>query len=168
MGGQQTLGFWGVTTTLKSIPKVWYNFICATLNPSLHLSTVTKDKTILLYAIVKNIKFNVGYVTKIGIIESAQGRCTGALIHPSLITILCKMYEVPMLDFEEQSPHKRPIPLPTTKNGSSEDSEDDTEERRAKEEVKVEEVEEEEETDEAPVGPLDPCLQRELERLSVF
>ena len=37
---------------LKPIPNVWYNFIYSTLKPCLHLSTVTKDKMILLYAII--------------------------------------------------------------------------------------------------------------------
>ena len=69
--------------TLKIVPKVWYNFLCAKLKPSLHLTTVTKDKTILLYAIVQGIKFDVGHVIESGIIKSTQGRYTGALIHPS-------------------------------------------------------------------------------------
>ena len=46
--------------TLKPIVKVWYNFLCAKLKPNLHLTMVTKDKTILLYAIVQGIKFDVG------------------------------------------------------------------------------------------------------------
>ena len=55
---------------LKPVPKVWYNFICATLKPSLHLSIVTWDKTILLYAIVQGNKFDVGNVIERGIIKS--------------------------------------------------------------------------------------------------
>ena len=35
-----------------------------TLKPSLHLLIVTKDKVIHLYAIVKDLKFDVGYVIK--------------------------------------------------------------------------------------------------------
>ena len=53
---------------LKFVPKPWYNFLYATL-----FSIVTKDKEILLYAIVKDIKFNVGYVIERGIIELTQG-----------------------------------------------------------------------------------------------
>ena len=71
-------------SALKPVLKAWCNFICATLKPS-HLSTVTRDKTILLFTIVQGIKFDVGHVIKRGIIESTQGRCTRALIHPSLI-----------------------------------------------------------------------------------
>ena len=82
--------------TLRSVLKAWYNFLYATLKLSLHLSTITKDKAILLYAIVKDIKFDVGYVIERGIIELTQGRCTEALIHSFLITLLCRMAEVPM------------------------------------------------------------------------
>ena len=104
-------------STLKSVAKSWYNFICTTLNPSLHLSIVTRDKTILLYAIVHDIKFDVGHVIEREIIESTQGRCTGALIHPSLITQLCRLAEVSMLEFEEKSPYRILVPLPKAKNG---------------------------------------------------
>ena len=55
---------------LKPILKACYNFICATLKPSLHLSTVTRDKMILLYVIIQDIKFYVGHVIERGIIES--------------------------------------------------------------------------------------------------
>ena len=37
--------------TLTPVAKVWYNFLCAKLRPNIHLSTVTRDKTILLYVI---------------------------------------------------------------------------------------------------------------------
>ena len=36
--------------SLMLVAKVWYNFLCVKIKPTLHLSTVTKDKTILLYA----------------------------------------------------------------------------------------------------------------------
>ena len=72
--------------TLTPVAKVWYNFLCAKLRPNLHLTTVTKDKTILLYVITQGIKFDVEHVIERGIIESSHGHCIGALIHPSLIT----------------------------------------------------------------------------------
>ena len=40
-------------TALTPVLKVWYNFLCVKIKPSLHLYTVTKDKTILLYAMTK-------------------------------------------------------------------------------------------------------------------
>ena len=61
-----------------------------------------KYRVILLYAMTKEFQFDIGSVIERGLIESTQGRCTGALIHPSLITQLCQLVEVPMLDSEEQ------------------------------------------------------------------
>ena len=102
MNGNETPSTFEVTTflmsALKPVLKAWYNFIYATLKPSLHLLTVTRDKTILLYAIVQDIKFDVGHVIERVIIESTQGQCTRALIHPSLITQLCRLAEVPMFE----------------------------------------------------------------------
>ena len=39
--------------SLTLVAKVWYKFLCVKIKPSLHLSTVTKDKAILLYAMTK-------------------------------------------------------------------------------------------------------------------
>ena len=89
-------------TALTPMAKVWYNFLCVKIKPSLHLSTVTKDKTILLYSITKGFQFDIGTVIERGLIESTHGRCTSSLIHLSLITELCQSARVPMLDFEEQ------------------------------------------------------------------
>ena len=49
-------------TTLMPVAKIWYNFLSVKIKPSLHLSTVTKDKTILLYAMTKGLKFDIGTV----------------------------------------------------------------------------------------------------------
>ena len=99
-------------TALMPVAKVWYNFLCVKIKPSLHLSTVTKDKTILLYAMTKGFQFNIETVIERGLIESTHGRCTGALIHPSIITQLFRGAEVPMLDSEEEVHQRLPIPLP--------------------------------------------------------
>ena len=39
--------------SLMPVAKVWYNFLCVKIKPSLHLSTVTKVRAILLYAMTK-------------------------------------------------------------------------------------------------------------------
>ena len=85
---------------------------------SLHLSIVTKDKAILLYAIMQDIKFDVGFVIESAIIESTQWRCIGALIHPLLIMLLCKLPGVPISESEEKSWHKFLVLFPKKKNGS--------------------------------------------------
>ena len=111
---------------LTPLAKVWYNFLCVKIKPSMHLSTVTKDKKILLYAMTKGFQFDLGTVIERGLIESTHVRCTGALIHPSLITQLCRSAGVPMLDSEEQVQQCLPIPLPRVKFGSPDESDDET------------------------------------------
>ena len=54
---------------LTPLAKVWYNFLCVKIKPSLHLSTVTKDKTILLYAMTKGFQFDIRTVIEWGLIE---------------------------------------------------------------------------------------------------
>ena len=89
-------------TTLTPVAKVWYSFLSVKIKPSLHLSTITKDKTILLYTMTKGLQFDIGTVIEWGLIETNHGHCTGVLIHPSLITKLCRSAGVQMLDSKEQ------------------------------------------------------------------
>ena len=56
--------------SLTPVAKVWYNFLCVKIKPTLHLSIVTKDKTILLYDMTKGFQFNIGTVIERGLIES--------------------------------------------------------------------------------------------------
>ena len=102
-------------TVLTPVVKVWYNFLSVKIKPSLHLSTVIKDKTILLYAMIKGLQFDIGTVIERGLIETTHGRCTDALILPYLITELCRSARVQMLDSKEQVPQRLPIPLPRVK-----------------------------------------------------
>ena len=112
-------------TALTPVEKVWYNFLSSMIKPSLHLSTVTKDKTILMYAMTKGLQFDIGTVIEWGLIEMTHERCTSTLIHPSLITDLCRSVRVQMLDFEEQVQHWLPIPLPRVKFKSPGESDDE-------------------------------------------
>ena len=72
---------------------------------------------------MQGIKFDVDNVIEKGIIESTQGRCTGARIHPSLITRLYWLAEVPMHEPEEKSTHRLPVPLLKIKHGDAYDME---------------------------------------------
>ena len=112
-------------TALTPVVKVWYNFLFVKIKPSLHLSTVTKDKTILLYAMTKGLQFDIETVIERGLIEMTHRRCTGALIHPSLIIELFRSVGVHMLDSEEQVQQRLPIPLPRVKFGSLDESGDE-------------------------------------------
>ena len=113
-------------TGLTPVAKVWYNFLCVRIKPSLHLSIVIKDKTILLYAMTKGFQFDIGTVIERGLIQSTHGRCTRALIHPSLITELCRSARVPILDSKEQVQQRLPILLPRMKFGSLDESNAET------------------------------------------
>ena len=129
---------------LKPVPKVWYNFLYAKLKPSLHMSIMTKDKTILLYAIVQGIKFDVSHALESRIIESTQGHCIGALIHPSLITQ--RATEVPMLESKEKSYHQLPLTLPKSKDGAPNDMNEEEEDaatvgQQTKEDLEDEDLE---------------------------
>ena len=84
-----------------------------------------KDRVILLYAMTTGLQFDIGSVIERGLIESTQGRCTGALVHPSLITQLCRLARVLMLESEEQVQQCLPIPLPKVKFGSLGDSDEE-------------------------------------------
>ena len=65
-------GKWNVTrkNTHESITrgslteqaKVWFYFICSVIFPTKHLSTVREKEVVLLYAILKGNKFNVGKI----------------------------------------------------------------------------------------------------------
>ena len=74
----------------------------------------------------KGFQFDIGSVIERGLIELTHERCTGALIHPSLITQLCHMAEVSVLDSEEQVQQRLPIPLPKVNFGSLGHSNEET------------------------------------------
>ena len=65
-------------TALTPVAKAWYNFLCVKIKPSLHLSTVTKDKTILLYAMTKGFQFDIGTVIERGL----SSQLTDAALEP--------------------------------------------------------------------------------------
>ena len=86
---------------MAQVAKVWFYFVSSKLVPSKHLSKVRRDKALLIYAIVKGYKFNVGKVIENSILESAYHK---AITHLSLITKLCKETEVPIKENEEKCP----------------------------------------------------------------
>ena len=63
--------------SLTTVAKVWYNFLCVKIKPTLHLSTVTKEKTILLYAMIKGFQFDIGSIIERGLIDRPKGDAPG-------------------------------------------------------------------------------------------
>ena len=96
MGGK---GKWKGTrkTPFKSISrgdlteeaKVWFYFISYVLMPSKHLSTVRREEAILLYALLKGYKINVGKIIEKSILGYFESKCKGMIPHPASITRLC-------------------------------------------------------------------------------
>ncbi|PIN14789.1 hypothetical protein CDL12_12578 [Handroanthus impetiginosus] len=68
----------------------WLRFINARLYPSSHLSEVSKDRAILLYAILTGVPLNIGRYINGAILKSARGGMTISLYFPSLVTALCQ------------------------------------------------------------------------------
>lgn len=55
-----------------------------------HQNDITKERAILLYAIMVNKKVDVGMVINVSIAKCLQGSTSGALPHASLIIALCR------------------------------------------------------------------------------
>ncbi|PIN16002.1 hypothetical protein CDL12_11348 [Handroanthus impetiginosus] len=68
----------------------WLRFINAKLYPSSHLSEVSKDRAILLYAIPTGVPLNIGRYINGAILKSARGGMTVSLYFPSFVTTLCR------------------------------------------------------------------------------
>ena len=56
--------------------------------PSKHLSTVRKEEAILLYALLKGYKINVGKIIEKSILGYSKRKCKGLIPHPATITRL--------------------------------------------------------------------------------
>ena len=77
-----------------------------------HVSTVYREKTVFLYAILMTFKFNVRNIIHTSLIERELGK---SLIHPSLITQLCRDANVVIYSDEKRSPSMAPLPFPMEK-----------------------------------------------------
>ena len=63
-----------------------YQFV---LMPSKHLNTVRREEAILLYALLKGYKINVGKIIEKSILGYYESNCKGLIPHPTTITRLC-------------------------------------------------------------------------------
>ena len=69
--------------------KVQFYFISFFLMPSKNLSTVRREEAILLYALLKGYKINVGKMIENSILGYFERKCRGMVPHPATITKLC-------------------------------------------------------------------------------
>ena len=73
---------------LLYIPKVWHHFITSRILPTTNVCEVTKERAILNFAILQNIKFDVGMIIKEAIWDNRDAWKN--LGYPFLIYQLCK------------------------------------------------------------------------------
>ena len=69
--------------------KVWFYFLSLVILPSKHLSTVRKEEALLLYAMLKGYKMNVGKIIEKSILNYYCSSYRGLIPYPSTITRLC-------------------------------------------------------------------------------
>ena len=93
--------------------KVWFYFLCSVILPSKHLCTVREKEAVLLYAILKGYKFNIGKIIENSILSYYRGGYKGLIPHPALILRLCISGGV-QGDWEEEENCPRTSPLTLT------------------------------------------------------
>ena len=84
-GGPKTLNRGSLTEEAK----VWFYFLASILVPTRHLSTVREQEAIMLYAILKGYKLNIGTIIENSIMRYHEGNKRGLIPHQATITVLC-------------------------------------------------------------------------------
>ena len=83
---------------LAYIPKVWHHFITSCLIPTTNVCEVMVKRTLLNYAIIQDIPFDVGQVIEDAILYKKDAKMN--LGHPFLNYGLCRQAEVPLEENE--------------------------------------------------------------------
>ena len=113
-GGPKTLNRGSLTEEAK----VWFYFLASILVPTRHLSTVREQEAIMLYAILKGYKINIGTIIENSIIRYHEGNKRGLIPHPATITILCLKGGVKgVWEEEEEVPLTSPLLLTGVSKG---------------------------------------------------
>ena len=107
-GGPKTLNRGSLTEEAK----VWFYFLASVLVPTKHVCTVREQEAIMLYAILKGYKLNVGVVIENSIMRYHEGNKRGLIPHPATITVLCLKAGVKgVWEEEEEVPMTSPLLL---------------------------------------------------------
>ena len=107
-GGPKTLNRGSLTEEAK----VWFYFLASVLIPTKHLCTVREQEAIMLYAILKGYKLNVGIIIENSIMRYHEGNKRGLIPHPATITVLCLKVGVKgVWEEEEEVPLTSPLLL---------------------------------------------------------
>ena len=88
---------------LKPIAKVWVKFLKSRLMPTTHTTTVSQERLVLLYVIVRGLLIDVGSIIEKEIWDCAiKNHKAAALLFPSLIT---SIYVVSGVRFNAKDEH---------------------------------------------------------------
>ena len=98
--------------SLTKEAKVWFYFICSIIIPTKHLCSVKEQEAMILYALLKGYKMNVGGLIEGSIIGYHLSNRRGLIPHPATITRLCILAGVKgVWEEEEQCPRVSPLTL---------------------------------------------------------
>ena len=113
-GGPKTLNRGSLTEEAK----VWFYFLASVLVPTRHLSTVREQEAVMLYAILKGYKLNVGTLIEHSIVRYHEGNKRGVIPHPTTITVFCLKAGVKgAWETEEEVPLTSPLLLTGVSKG---------------------------------------------------
>ena len=113
-GEQETLSRGDLTEEVK----VWFYFLASVMVPTKHVCTLREQEAILLYAILKGYKIDVGTVIENSIMRYHEGNKRGLIPHPATITWLCIRAGVKgSWAEEEECPKASPLTLTGVSKG---------------------------------------------------
>lgn len=73
----------------------WTYFVCANLLPVSHVSSITVERVLLIYAIMEGYTIDIGKVINSSLKRFGRGGTTGGLGHASTVTTLCQNADTP-------------------------------------------------------------------------
>ena len=92
--------------------KVWFYFLTSVIVPIKHLSSVKEQEAMILYALLKGYKINIGSLIEESIKGYHASNKRGLIPHPTTITRLCILARVKgVCEEEEKCPRVSPLTL---------------------------------------------------------
>ena len=98
--------------------KVWFYFLASVMVPTKHVCTVREQEAIIIYAMLKGYKLNVGAVIENSIMRYNEGNKRDLIPHPATITRLCLRAGVKgTWEEEEECPKVSPLTVTGVSKG---------------------------------------------------
>ena len=105
--------------SLTEEAKVWFYFICSTIIPTEHLCSVKEQEAMILYALLKGYKMNVGGLIEGSIRGYHLSKKRGLIPHLATITRICILVGVKgVWEEEEKCPRVSPLTLTRVTRGA--------------------------------------------------